>query len=353
MIKACRFLVAVCGGVISLAALAGCISGQPENVIWADPKVDLVWPAPPERPRLRFLRVVEPADFIQKKGGPNQLWRWMTGEEGQVLPLVTPYGVTADGKGRIWVADTQAGVVHLFDLARRRVSYFTVAGNEPLISPLGVAYDAEGARLYVSDSQLKQVFVLDDQGRLLGTRTPPGGYGRPAGMAIDRRGNLYVVDALKGSVEMFSEDGAHLKRLTSTHPPEAGFNLPSNVYADRHGRVFVTDSMNFRVEMFDPAGTSLGTIGKIGDGPGSFARPRGLAVDSEGHVYVADAAFDNIQIFDSAGRLLLFFGEPGKKPGQFSLPAGLFFDSNDRLYAVDAFNGRVQVFQYLPESVGK
>lgn len=336
------------GCCLALAfALAGCAAARPSEVSWQDPSVDLVWPKPPETPRIRFLRSVAPSDFIQKEGNTKQLWRWMTGESDQVLPLVTPYGVAADGKGRIWVADTQAGVVHLFDLARQQVSYITTAGEERLVSPLGVAYDEKSGRLYVSDSQLKQVFALDEGGRLLGARNPPEGYGRPAGLATDQQGNLYVVDVLKGSVEIFSGDGAHLRRVTSTHPPEGGFHLPSNVFVDPGGRIYVTDSMNFRIEMFDPEGSSLGTIGQVGDGPGSFARPRGLAVDSEGHIYVADAAFDTIQIFDSAGRLLLFFGEPGKKPGQFSLLAGLFFDGSDRLYAVDAYNQRIQIFQYI------
>jgi DNA-binding beta-propeller fold protein YncE len=344
-------------GVLLLALLSGCTSGRKAEVVWAAPGVDRSWPEPPQEPRIRLLRTVSPADFAQSEGGKGkQLLRWITGEKAQLLPLAAPYGVAADGAGRIWVADTSQGVVHLFDLGRQRIEYLTVAGEEPLVMPVGVAYDAAAGILYVSDSQLKQVFAFDERGRVTGTRAPARGFGRPAGLAIDGRGNLYVVDVTERRVEVFSREGAHLRSIVSTRPQESGgetptgvvgFNLPSNVALGRDGRVYVTDSMNFRIEMFDPEGNSLGTIGQIGDVPGTFARPRGVAVDSAGHVYVADAAFDNIQIFDSAGRLLLVFGKPGTAPGEFNLPAGLFFDAEDRLYVADAFNQRIQVFQYL------
>lgn len=338
--------IAIVGVAVLSFGVAGCASGGPARIDWADPAVDLVWPAPPEQARIRLLRTIAPADFVEKQGQGQKLWRLFTGEKPEVLPLSGAYGVAADGAGKVWVADSGSRVVHVFDLARHRVEYISGAGEESLVSPVGVAYDAGAGTLYVSDSQLKQVFAFDEQGRLRGTRAPAKGYGRPAGLATDGNGNLYVVDVTEGGVEVFSREGVHLRSIVSVLPP-GGFNLPANVFVDRSGRVYVTDSMNFRLEVFDPDGKSLGTIGQIGDVPGTFARPRGVAVDSEGHVYVADAAFDNIQIFDSAGRLLLYFGMAGKKPGEFNLPAGLFFDGDDRLYVADAYNQRVQVFQYL------
>lgn len=342
-----RSIAIVAVAVLSFG-VAGCASGGPARINWADPAVDLAWPAPPERARIRFLRTIAPADFVEKEGQGQKLWRLFTGEQPEVLPLAGAYGVAADGDGRVWVADSGTRVVHIFDLARHRVDYLGGAGDALFESPAGVAYDREARRLYVSDTVLGQVFAFDDRGRLVGTPSPPAGYGRPAGLAVDSRGSLYVVDAVRGKVEVFSREGSHLRSVESDLPPDGVFNLPSNVAVAGDGRIHVVDSMNFRVETFAPDGTSLGTVGEIGNVPGSFARPRGVAVDSEGHLYVADATFGNIQVFDAAGRLLLYFGTPGEKPGQFSLPAGLFFDVADRLYVADAYNGRIQVFQYLP-----
>jgi len=335
--------------VLLALTLTACAGGRHPEFAWADTASSMVWPEPPQTPRIRFLRSVDPSFFVVPETGGKKLWRLFSGEKTRVLPLVAPYGVAADGAGTIWIADPQAGVVHIYDLPRRKVDYLTFAGSERLLAPLGVAWDAQDAQLYVSDAQLRKVFVYDLRGRLLGTRTPPGGYGRPAGMALDAFGNLYVIDVLNPSVEVFSRSGSHLRTIKGAQPPGNSFNLPSNVCVDAIGNVFVSDTMNFRVERFSSDGKSLGTIGNLGDVPGAFARPRGVAVDSEGHLYVADAVFDNVQIFTADGRLLLYFGGAGEAPGQFSLPAGLFFDQYDRLYVVDAYNQRIQIFQYLTQ----
>jgi DNA-binding beta-propeller fold protein YncE len=338
---------AIFSGVVLLALVSGCAAVRSPEPVWTDSNVDLVWPEPPATPRLRYLRTLTgPADF-REQGQGGRLFRWLTGEKEQGLPLLNPYGVAADGGGRVWVADFGVRAVHAFDLSRRRVDYITSAGKEPFLSPVGVAYDAASGRLYVSDSALGKVFAFDDAGNLLRTVEPPGGYGRPAGLTTDASGKLYVADVLKGRIEVFSAAGDHLRSLGRAGTAAGEFNRPTNVSVDGAGRIFVTDSMNFRIGVLGPDGEPLATIGEIGDVPGTFARPRGVAVDSEGHVYVADAAFDNVQIFDRTGQLLLYFGDMGDGAGSFNLPAGLFIDRKDRLYVVDTFNHRVQIFQYL------
>jgi DNA-binding beta-propeller fold protein YncE len=328
--------------------VVGCVFGRPAEVVWSDPAVSLVWPDPPETPRIRFLRSFgDPGEVDIKEEKSGRVLRWLTGESTDRLPLLSAYGITADGSGRVWVTDAGAGMVHAFDLARNKVDYLTGSRDMPFASPVGIAVDPSIERLYVADSGLGKVLVLDYWGNLLGTRQPPAGFGRPGGLACDAQGNLYAVDVLKGTVEIFSREGVHRRSLGSAAASDGRFNRPSNVFVDRQGRIFVSDAMNFHIEMFTADGASLGTIGSLGDVPGTFSRPRGVAVDSEGHVYVADAAFDNIQIFDPAGKLLLYFGGPGKSPGNFNLPAGLFFDAEDRLYVVDSYNRRIQVFQYL------
>ncbi len=314
---------------------------------WQDPAVDKVWPTPPETPRIRYLRTLTGAGDFRDDSKQGRLFRWVTGEKEQAVSLVSPYGVAADGEGRVWITDTGTGLVHFFDLNKGQVEYWGQAGKQALVSPVGIALDLGRDRLYVSDSVLNKVFVLSLNGESRGQLELPDGFGRPAGMAVGPQGDLYVTDVLGGRVEVFSPSGEHRSSLGSGVARGGEFNRPANLWVDPAGRLFVVDSFNFRVEMFGADGASLGVLGAIGDVPGAFARPRGVALDSQGHVYVADAAFDNIQIFDQQGQLLLHFGRRGEAPGEFNLPAGLFFDAADRLYVVDAFNRRVQVFQYL------
>lgn len=341
-----KFFALLCASGLFL--LSGCaLFSQPE-VEWADASVSVSWPPPPDPPRIRYLRSLHGAvDFIEK-GRTGRLFRWLTGETDRGVPLISPYGVVADGEGRVWVADMGVPAVHVIDLARRRVDYIVQAGNTFLVSPVGVALDRLRQRLYVSDSVLNKVFVLDLNGRLLGELSTTAGFGRPAGLAVDAEGRLYVVDVIKAQVDIFSSDGTYLRSLKSNSPPDFKFNLPSNVAVDGAGTVYVVDSMNFRVEVFDAEGRSQRTIGQLGNVPGSFARPRGISVDGDGHIYVADASFDNIQIFNREGDLLTFLGQKGDDEGQFSLPSGVFVDQFNRLYIADVYNQRIQIFQYLP-----
>lgn len=333
---------------IVLTFTSGCTLVAAPIAQWVDPATNLQWPPPPDKPRIRYLRDFKGAADFEKNSSTQKFLTWLTGDREKKLPFVSPYGIAADGQGRIWVADMGIRGVHQVDLARGKVSYIFNAGTVPLVTPAGVAVDVKRQRLYVSDTTLAKVFLFDLDGRFLKEWDAPDHFGRPAGLAVDQSGQLYVVDAQKNRLSIFSQDGELLRTITSASLPDLTFNTPSNVSVDTRGQIFVVDSMNFRIETFSAEGESLGTIGSIGDGPGYFARPRGIAIDSDGHIYVADATFDNIQVFDSSGKLLIYFGQSGQKAGEFSLPAGITFDPHNRLYVVDSYNQRIQIFEYLP-----
>ena len=333
---------------IVLTFTSGCTLVAAPVAQWVDPTTNLQWPPPPDKPRIRYLRDFKgPADF-EKNSTSQKFFTWLTGDQERKLPFVSPYGIAADGQGRIWVADMGIGGVHQIDLVKEKVNYLFSAGTTSLESPAGVAVDLERQRLYVSDTTLAKVFLFDLDGRFLKEWDAPDNFGRPAGLAVDRSGQLYVVDAQKNRLSIFSPDGTLLRTVTSAALPDLIFNTPSNVAVNAQGQIFVVDSLNFRIETFSAGGESLETFGSAGDGPGYFARPRGIAIDGDGHIYVADATFDNIQVFDSNGKLMIYFGQSGKKAGEFSLPAGMTFDQHNRLYVVDSFNQRLQIFEYLP-----
>ncbi len=336
--------VALCFLVL---AMAGCAAREANPVNWKDPRLTRGWPEPPAPRRIELLRVIGGQDDLQEETGRRNFFSWLLGEEEEQHPLISPYGIAADGSGRVWVADPGSGFVTKFDLARGRLDYIGLAGNERLQVPVAVVCDIWREKLYVSDSGLRKVFVYDIEGKFQAEISPPGGFERPAGMAVGRDGRLYVIDVTRGVVFIFNQDGSYHKSIGSAASEDGVFGHPSNIAVDPSGRIYVVDSLRFRVEIQDPDGGLVKLIGQVGNAPGSFARPRGIAVDSSGHIYIADAAFDNIQIFDITGNLLLFFGGPGRDGGEFCLPAGLDIDSHDRIYVVDSCNYRFQVFQYL------
>lgn len=336
-----RFLL-----VLGLFSLAACATPVLEQSDWQDAKLNRVWPEPPQTARVKLLRMIGNESDLREEG-EGQFFSWLFGEAAGQLPLVSPYGIAADGNGRVWVADPAGSVIHVFDLARKKVDYVAQVGKDRLVSPVGLAYNPRIKLFYVSDSVLNRVFVLDPEGALVGEMILPAGFSRPAGIAVGPDDDVFVADVPTGKVEQFSSAGEHVRTISSAVGGGALFNHPTNVAIDAAGRLYVTDSMNFRIEVQSAQGELIKVLGSLGDKPGGLARPRGVAVDSEGHIYVVDAAFDNIQIFDMAGRLLLYFGQPGKKGGEFCLPAGIFIDQADRIYLSESCNGRFQIFQYL------
>lgn len=330
---------------MGMLLLAGCVSAPPLPM--RDAKVRLVWPRRPERPRIEYLRDIKsPEEVLPEKGRVARFVEYFTGEHtGDVGDFVTPYGITTSGGDVIYVADPGARVVFRLDLAKREVTPISEAGDVPLLSPVGVALDSEG-HLYVTDSILDRVFKFNAKGEYLGELK--GKFERPAGIAINSRGEKFVVDVLAHKLKVYDKDD----RFERDFPPagEGGaLNLPSNVAIDRDNNVYLTDSLNFTIKMYDREGKFLGKVGQIGDSPGFFARPKGVAVDSVGHIYVVDASHSNFQIFNRKGRLLLYVGGEGGGAGEFSLPSGIFIDRSDRIFVVDTYNRRIQIFRYLKE----
>lgn len=334
-------LAALGGGIFH-----GCATAPPPK------PVEIVWPAPPETPRIRYVKEIGDEYISELWGAGLSTWvdRLLGESRGWGQKLRKPYGVAADAHGRVYIADPGASIVWVLDerpsAGKDRMRTLGGSGQGRLNQPTGVAIAQDG-RVFVSDVILDRVYGYDPEGNFQLAIGQKDEFYNPAGLALDDRSKrLYVTDPGHHRIQVYDLDGKFLFTIGKRGGEEGQFNYPTNLFI-RGDRLYVTDTMNFRVQIFDLEGKFLDTFGEIGDSLGQFARPKGVAVDSEGHVYVADAAFNNIQVFDDKGRLLLFIGGAGFGPGQFNLPAGMFIDDQDRLYVVDSYSRRVQVFQYL------
>lgn len=334
-----------CVLVCCMMALCSACS-RVEPLLLSDQSVNLVWPQPPDPPRIKYLCDIKgPEDIYPEKSDFQKLSEMVTGDNRTILELLTPYSVATDSKGIIYIADTSMGVVHRYDLVDRDVSYISKAGGDQLASPVAVALDRND-NLYIADSLLNKVFKFRKDGEFIKELVSPVGFKRPGGIAISTVGEIFVVDALANILHKFNANDVYEGTFPASLPGE-GLNTPSFVATDRSGNVYVTDAMNFTVKKYGADGKLIKRIGEVGDVPGTFSRPKGVALDSDGHVYVVDANHNNFQIFNGEGQLLLFVGVNGDRPGEFSLPSGIFIDNQDRIFIADTFNRRIQVFQYL------
>lgn len=303
----------------------------------------LVWPAPPDEPRIAYLKSISgPSDI----GSFPSRWQKVAGFfTGQTVPrdgLIKPLGIATDDVGNLYISDTANKAVYFCDVAHKKWNRWDRIGKAQFASPVAVV---RGDKFfYAADSELGKVIVFNEKGREQFVIGPP--LQRPVGLAINGD-TLFVVDSQQHEVYAFDLRGRSQFEFGKRGTCAGEFNFPTHISADKHGHLLVTDSLNSRVQVFDVQGKFISVIGSAGDAPGHFGRPKGVAADSFGHIYVVDAVFDNIQVFDLSGRLLMSWGESGVKPGQFGVPAGIAIGADNRIYVADSYNHRVQIFQYI------
>lgn len=345
----------------TLLLLLACGCASKPGVIFEPPATPVRWPDPPETARIAYVgQIATSRDLKPSKGLLESLGEGLFGKKN-IQALLSPYAVCTDNRNRLFVADNNGQIVHVFNLDTRKYEQWglgtepkrsrtpdTLPASQRLTQPVGLAWDPSG-RLLVADSVAAGIFVFADDGTLLG-ELGAGLLQRPCGLAVDPTSRrIFVADVAAHQIVVLSHDGQLLARIGQRGSSLGQFNYPTNVAIDSTGRLYVSDSLNFRVQQFSPDLRPLRQIGRHGDMPGTFAQPKGIAVDREDHLYVVDSRFESVQIFDPQGELLLSFGEEGRGPGQFWLPAGIFIDVNNRLWIADSYNRRVQVLDYLPE----
>lgn len=333
---------------VLLLLAAGC--AQPAGVIFPPVNPPLLWPGGSEPPRIRYVgQLATSADLKPSVPFLEGVGNALFGKK-PVSTMLTPYALCTDNQDRLFVADSNAQVVHVFDLKTRKYERWQPAPKHLFAQPVGVAYDTINNRLWVSDSVAGTIYVFDSNGHLV-KQMPTGLFARPTGLCFDKtHQRMFIVDTSAHHIVVCTLNGQPITILGHRGAGLGEFNFPTNVAVDSVGRVYVSDSLNFRVQEFSPDLKPIRAIGSKGDLPGYFGQPKGVACDSQNHLYVVDANFEAVQIFDSSGHLLLNFGQEGTKNGEFWLPAGICIDSHDRIWVADCYNRRVEVFDYLPET---
>lgn len=314
---------------------------------------------PPEQPRFVHEAVLRDGDSVRRETEQDRMQRLLVGKDPTADKLLKPLGVASRG-GLIYVSDTEARRIAVFDARRRRFFTFGFRFEGELRKPAGIAVD-DAHNVYVADVSRKTVIVFDAYGLYQRTIGSEQVFTRPTGVAVSPSGDrVYVVDAAgvesdAHKVVAFDPAGNRLFELGPRGEAPGKFNLPVDAAVARDGTLYVLDSGNFRVQVFDRDGKFVRAFGSVGSAPGQFARPRGIAVGPDGHVYVSDAVFNNVQVFTPQGELLLAVGSRSASdaPGQFRLMAGISVDETNRLYAVDQYFRKVEVIRRLTDDEAK
>jgi sugar lactone lactonase YvrE len=339
--------------LMAAVCLGACVSNASKPAGSAGMDGREYYPPLPESPRIQHL--VTLASEHDLAGPEDGFARFILGDEKKETRLVQPYGTAMD-KGRLYVVDTGAGALAVFDFAKRKLEFLPGSGSGRLKRPINIRIDRDGTR-YVTDTGRDQVMVYDRNDRFMLAIGETGQF-RPVDLAIVGE-RLYVVDILHHSVQVLDKaSGRLLSHFGKAGSGEGELFHPTNIAVTPEGDVLVVDTSNYRVQRFTAEGKFIRSYGTVGSVPGSFARPKGIAVDPSGRVYVSDAAFENVQLFDREGRLLMDFGQPGEGKEGLNLPTGVTIDRDNvewfRRFARKGFDIEYLIFvasQFGPNKI--
>lgn len=280
------------------------------------------FPAPPNPPRIQYLMGISSSGDIEEK---NDKFSLLTGkEDSQNRAINKPYGITTH-QGKIYVCDIGVGNVVVIDPVKKSFEY--LKGNYnigKLKKPANIAVDPDG-NLYVADALRKEIVVYNVKGEYIRAFGKADDM-KPADVAVDGE-SVYVLDINKknNEIKIFDlKSGTVTGRLGKrTQEENQGLAMPTNFALDDKGFIYATNAGTGSVTKYDKDGHLLLSFGDFGDVVGKFSRPKGIAVDHLGRIYVVDGGNQNVQIFSDKGRILTFFGDPGLMRGSLNLPVGI------------------------------
>ena len=220
----------------------------------------------------------------------------------------------------------------------------------------------------------------------------------PNGIAVNRQGDIAVVDLRGHCVFVFNKEGNCLKQLgkEGTHPGQ--FKYPSDVLFLNDNEILIADQLNHRIQHINiQTGSVVKTFGKEGEGKGHFKNPVCICLDDAERIVVTEFCNNRVQVmsnegealftigdsgperlsepnccisykniflvtqrgnhvikaFDSSNTFLYQFGEKGNQDGQFNGACDMCFDDSNNLLVCDYDNNRVQQFSLDGRFTGK
>jgi sugar lactone lactonase YvrE len=195
----------------------------------------------------------------------------------------------------------------------------TIAGtNTDLSSPEGVAVDSTSGRIYVADLGAESVYVyaagsngnVDPIATIGGSDT---GMVEPYGIALDSIRNVYVADG--GDESCFGTASVYVYPAGSNGDVDpiatisgtiTGLCEPRGIALDSSGNIYVADAIAGSVFVYPALGSSTGTLNEapiatISGTATGMVEPYGIALDSSGDIYVADAFAVSVFAYPALG----------------------------------------------------
>ncbi len=256
-----------------------------------------------------------------------------------------PHSLVVSEVGDVFVADTWNNRVRRIDGRSGRIVNFAGTGRKGFAGDGGPAVSAEfggiyclaldeaGQALYLADLDNRRVRRVDLRSGVVLTVAGNGKKGVPAdgdharaaplvdprAVAIDGRGNLYILERSGNALRVVDRSGK-IRTVAGTgergdsgdggDARKAKLNGPKHLCVDAEGNVLIADTENHRIRLYRPQdGTIRGVAGTgrkgsagLGGPPQSaeLNQPHGVTVGPDGSLYISDSS--NNRILKIVGR---------------------------------------------------
>jgi sugar lactone lactonase YvrE len=283
-----------------------------------------------------------------------------------------PFGIVVDAQGNVFVSD--AGASNRIRKITPQGAVATVAGGEEKFadgtgssasfnSPSALALDASG-NIFVADTGNNRIRKLARDGTVTtiagdgaagyhNGRASAAEFDAPVGVAVDRRGNIYVADTYNDRIRLITPDG-DVKTVAGGSTPayadgdaeSARFDTPSAIAVSSSGDLFVADTGNNRLRKIGRDGqVSTLNLHAADQSTVELSAPVGLAITHDNFLYVTEQNRARVwQVTpDATARLIAGVGAgfadgDAQATARFNQPAGVAVDRAGALYVADAAN---------------
>lgn len=300
------------------------------------------------RSQLKIIRYTKSiktaADFGLKKSIWSKFRQSVSGSPDN-SNLLSPQGIAISNNGCLAFTEPTLRQIRIFNPNKNEQKMINAINEERFVSPVDIEFDNAG-NIYISDSGLKKIFMLDSDYKLVRQFGMKNEFIRPTGIAINNvRQLIYIVDTVQNCVFAYNKMGEQKFKFGKRGTATGEFNFPTYICVGDSDKIYVIDTFNFRIQILSATGEPLAAFGQAGQSFGYFAQPKGIAVDSDENIYVADAILGCIHIFDSSGSLQVGVGNNENITNLFSMPTDIAISTDDVIYVADSYHYQIQVFE--------
>ena len=204
------------------------------------------------------------------------------------------------------IQQNSKGDVYFLDARDRRIALLPAGGDKRVfLDPKGAPTRAEivpksfridgNDNIYLLDIFSNRLLVLDSEGQYSSHIRLPEKHGFFSDLAVDRQGNVYVLDSVEAVVYFAAKGAKEFSSLTESLKDYLDF--PTNLTVDSRGVVYLVDRNGSGLGLVGPDGAFIGRKLGLGWKESGLHYPAQICISESGNIFIADRNNSRVQMF--------------------------------------------------------